>query len=107
MFKSKLLSYTEKQHVNFLEEQSYKIGRSHIIFYPQEQNKLVILNVLEQTFHYNQFSLYRLKNNKWIGVNKNAISTIDFHFKNKESIPYKISIHNTRNRISENAYYIY
>ncbi|WP_160136370.1 DUF6625 family protein [Chryseobacterium sp. c4a] len=107
LFKSKLLSYTEKQHINFLEEQSYKIGRSHLIFYPQDQNKLIILNILEQNLHYNQFSLYKLKDNQWIGKSKKVISTIDFHFKNEESIPYKISIRNPLSRISENAYYIY
>ncbi|GEN66778.1 DUF6625 family protein [Chryseobacterium rhizosphaerae] len=107
LLKSKLLSYTQKEHVNFLEEQSYKIGKTHITFYPQDKNKLVIINEADYTLHYNQFSLYKIKDNKWIGISKKAISTIDFHYKNEEDIPYKISINNIQKRINENAYYIY
>ena len=105
--KSKLLAYTQKQHVNFLEEQSYKIGKTHITFYPQDKNKLIIINEGENMLHYNQFSLYQLKGNQWIGVSKKNISTIDFHYKNGENIPYKISIKSIQNRITEHAYYIY
>ncbi|WP_426479743.1 DUF6625 family protein [Chryseobacterium sp. CBSDS_008] len=107
LLKSKLLAYTQKQHVSFLEEQSYKIGKTHITFYPQDKNKLIIINEGENALHYNQFSLYKLKDNQWIGVSKKNISTIDFHYKNQEDIPYKISIKSIKNRITENAYYIY
>lgn len=105
--KSKLLSYTQKQHINFLEEQSYKIGKTYLTFYPQDKNKLIIINEADQTMHYNQFSLYKLKENQWIGISKKIISTIDFHYKNEENIPYKISINNIKKRVNENAYYIY
>ncbi|MFN4364731.1 DUF6625 family protein [Chryseobacterium hispalense] len=107
LLKSRLLAYTQKQNMDFLEEKSYKIGKTHITFYPQDKNKLIIINEDENGVLYNQFYLYKLKGNQWIGVSRKNISTIDFHYKNEKNVPYKINIKNIKNCVTENAYYIY
>lgn len=107
LFISKIFSHNQEQYLNFLEEQSYKIGKTKITFYPQDKNKLIIISENENVLHYDQFSLYKLKDNKWIGISKKNISTIDFYYKEKENVPYKIRINSIKNRITENAYYIY
>lgn len=107
LLKSKLLAYTQKQHIDFLEEQSYKIGKTHLTFYPQDKNRLIIINEDENGILYNQFYLYKLKGNRWIGTSRKNISTIDFHYKNEKNIPYKINIKSIKNCVTENAYYIY
>ncbi|MCJ8152513.1 hypothetical protein MKJ01_01910 [Chryseobacterium sp. SSA4.19] len=106
LFKYFILSYSKNENIDFLEEQSYKIGRSTITIYPQNKNEMVIVNEEDNIMQYNKFKLYKVKNNKWIGTNsKKNISTLDFHYKDNEKIPYKISIKNIENRTNETAYY--